>query len=179
MTIEQPTTEVTFCYRHPNVETGLRCNKCDRYICAKCAKHTPVGYICPECLRKQEDKFFTGNVSDYFIAAIIALPLSLITAVLFFFVIGSLGWFSWLISIFAAPFAAGLIAEAVRRGVGRRRSRYLAHIVAACFILAVAPFILFVLMTGFMTGSGQALLGLIIPGILLFLGTGTIMARLR
>lgn len=168
MTAEQPTV----CYRHPNTETGLRCNKCDRYICIKCAKRTPVGYTCPECVRQQENKYFTGNVSDYLIAAVIAFPLSLITAALFAFLISGIGWFSWLISFFVAPLITGGIAELVRRAVGRRRSRYLGHTVAGSLILATAPFIVLMLIA-------SNFWGLIPPAILLFMGTGTIMARLR
>ena len=37
------------CTFHPNVETQLRCNRCNKPICIKCAKHTPTGYRCPEC----------------------------------------------------------------------------------------------------------------------------------
>ena len=172
MTTEHPTTEATVCYRHPTTETGLRCNKCGRYICTKCAIRTPVGYTCPECVRKQEDKFYTGNLGDYIIAVVIALPLSVIAALLFSFVIGGIGWFSWIIAFFVAPMVGGVIAEAVRWGVKKRRSRYLAHTVAGCLIVALLPFIAMILLSG-------ALMGLIVPGILLFLGTGTIMARLR
>ncbi|MCW2921020.1 MAG: repeat-containing protein [Thermoleophilia bacterium] len=39
------------CYRHPSVETALRCLSCDRPICVDCANHGPVGIKCPECSR--------------------------------------------------------------------------------------------------------------------------------
>ena len=81
----EPLDEATYCYRHPQTETGLRCSKCERYICVKCAKRTPVGYICPECQRGLENRFFTGKLSDYGIAALIAGPLSLVTAGIFGF----------------------------------------------------------------------------------------------
>jgi len=165
-------TNLHYCYRHPNVETNLRCKKCDRYICTKCAKHTPVGYICPECLRAQEDKFYSGNLGDYLIAAVIALPLSLVSAWVFTFLIGRIGWFAWLIAFFLAPIIAGFIAEAVRRAVKRRRSRYLAHTVAGSLILSVLLFSLPLLLS-------LNLFGLVTPAILLVMGTGTIMARLR
>ena len=172
MESESPAVNAHYCYRHPNVETSLRCKKCDRYICTKCAKQTPVGYICPECLRAQENKFYSGNFSDYIIAAVIALPLSLVTAWAFTFLIGGLGWFAWLIAFFLSPIVAGFIAEAVRRAVKRRRSRYLAHTVAGSLILSVVLFALPMLFS-------LNIFGLIVPGILLVLGTGTIMARLR
>jgi hypothetical protein len=167
---EQSIQEATVCYRHPLIETTLRCAKCDRYICPKCANRTPVGYICPECLRSQENRYFTGGLGDYGIAAIIAFPLSVIVAFIFTVIIGRIGFFSWIIAFIAAPIAGGFIAEAVRWGVRKRRSRYLDRVVAGCFILALAPFLLLNL------GN---LFGLIVPGILLVIGTGTIMARLH
>ena len=78
---------VTFCYRHPDTETGLRCNRCGNPICAKCAVRTDVGFRCPDCVRQQQDKFYTGGRLDYVIAVVIALPLSLIAAAVFTFII--------------------------------------------------------------------------------------------
>jgi len=163
---------VTFCYRHSDTETGLRCNRCDNPICVKCAVRTPVGFRCPDCVRQQQNKFYTGGGLDYVIAAVVALPLSLIAAVVFTFFIARIGFFSWIISFIAAPATGGIIAEAVRRAVGRRRSRYLSIVVATCLVLSVAPFLLLNLI-------GGNLFGLIVPGILLFFGVGTIVARLR
>jgi hypothetical protein len=163
---------VTVCYRHPDVETSLRCNRCGKPICARCAVRTPVGFRCPDCVREQQKKFYTGHTVDYVIAVVVALPLSLIAGGIFSFIIARIGFFSWIISFLAAPVAGGIVAEAVRRAVGRRRSRYLGTVVAACFVLGVAPFALLMLLSG-------NWFGLIVPGILLFLGIGTIVARLR
>lgn len=168
-------TGLGVCYRHPEIETGLRCNRCNRFICPKCAKRTPVGFRCPECIREQEDKYYTGGNADYVIAAVIAFPLSLITAALFVFILGQLGFFflQLIIAFFVAPAITGGIAEAVRWGVGRRRSRYLRHIVIGCLVVATAPFLLLFLFTpgGFFA--------MILPGMLIFLGSATISARLR
>ena len=38
------------CYRHANRPTGVRCQRCDRLICAECQIIAPVGFHCPECL---------------------------------------------------------------------------------------------------------------------------------
>ncbi len=172
-TLTETTVETeTVCYRHPQTETSLRCTRCDRYICPKCANRTPVGYICPECLRAQENRFFTGGIGDYGLAVIIALPLSLLVAFIFSSFIARIGFFTLLISLFGAPFAGGIIAEAVRWGVQKRRSRYLGRIVAGCLVVSVAPFLIFNLLI-------SHFFGLIALGILVFAGAGTIMARLR
>ncbi len=163
---------VTVCYRHPDTETALRCNRCGKPICTRCTVRTPVGYRCPDCVREQQDKFYTGGGPDYAIAVVVALPLSLIAGAVFTFIIAGIGFFSWFISFIAAPATGGLIAEVVRRAVGRRRSRHLSSVVAACLVLGVAPFLVLRLL-------GGNWYGLVAPGILLFFGMGAIIARLR
>ena len=37
------------CATHPQVETSLRCSRCERPICPACMVSTPVGYRCREC----------------------------------------------------------------------------------------------------------------------------------
>ncbi|MEY4418281.1 MAG: hypothetical protein RIQ88_719 [Actinomycetota bacterium] len=36
------------CYRHPDRETGVSCQRCDRYICPDCQTPGAVGFLCPE-----------------------------------------------------------------------------------------------------------------------------------
>lgn len=165
-------TGVGFCYRHPEVETALRCNRCGKFICPKCAKRTPVGFRCPDCIRQQEDRFYTGETKDYLIAVMVSLPLSFIIVALFTNILGSFWLFGLLLSFILAPVVAGSIAEAVRWAVGKRRSRYLGQVVAACFGLSCLFFILPFLFIG-------AWYALMPPAILLFVGTTTILARLR
>ena len=37
-----------FCYRHPDRETGVSCQRCGRYICPECQLPNAVGVLCPE-----------------------------------------------------------------------------------------------------------------------------------
>lgn len=39
----------TRCTYHPDTITGLRCSRCGKPICPRCAVRTPVGMRCPEC----------------------------------------------------------------------------------------------------------------------------------
>ncbi|MCU0463475.1 MAG: hypothetical protein MUF38_02780 [Anaerolineae bacterium] len=113
--------ETTYCAVHPDRETGLRCNKCGRYMCAACAVSTPVGYRCRECVRQVDDKFFTGtNTDNIVIAAVCALATG---AVGFLGAITGFGYV-FLVGIFGGVIAGGAIAALAFRAVERRRGRY-------------------------------------------------------
>lgn len=43
-----------FCYRHPDRQSFVLCQRCTRTICPECQTQMPVGVICPECLRDQQ-----------------------------------------------------------------------------------------------------------------------------
>jgi hypothetical protein len=153
------------CYRHRKRETSLRCYSCERYICSQCAIKTPVGYRCPVCVREAEDVFFNASLLDYIIAPIIALPLSLLAGFLVL-ALGS-GFFMILIIFFLAGIIGGFIGRATKWAVGRRRGRYLAHIVAACVAMGVLiPGLPLAVAVLFGNAPFFALLG---PGVYLFI----------
>ena len=39
-----------FCYRHPDRQSFVLCQRCLRTICPECQTPAPVGVICPECM---------------------------------------------------------------------------------------------------------------------------------
>ncbi|MCC6222421.1 MAG: rhomboid family intramembrane serine protease [Thermoleophilia bacterium] len=45
----EATELTTVCYRHPRVETAVRCSECGRPICTDCMVFGPVGIRCPDC----------------------------------------------------------------------------------------------------------------------------------
>ena len=38
----------TSCYRHPDRETGVSCQRCERFICVDCSTPGAIGFLCPE-----------------------------------------------------------------------------------------------------------------------------------
>src|SRR5512135_1137720 len=106
------TTETHFCFYHPNTPTSLRCNKCGKYICIRDARRTPVGYRCKDCVREQQDTFFSATPVDYVITAVIAFPLSFLAAQ----IAPRLGF----LTIFAGPIVGIVIAEVVRLATRKR-----------------------------------------------------------
>jgi membrane associated rhomboid family serine protease len=47
-----PTQTENRCYRHPDRETFVKCQRCGRPICGQCQTLAPVGVHCPECVRE-------------------------------------------------------------------------------------------------------------------------------
>lgn len=50
---------VVQCARDPEVQTALRCSRCDTPICPKCLVQTPVGARCRECARIARSPVYT------------------------------------------------------------------------------------------------------------------------
>ncbi|MDI9636852.1 zinc-ribbon domain-containing protein [Kamptonema cortianum] len=75
--------EVSYCYRHPKETTGLKCGRCERPICTKCAILGPAGPRCPDCAKtnvavrpaaiaheakRSVSRLFSGGIWSYLIA---------------------------------------------------------------------------------------------------------------
>ena len=57
-------TGVPTCYRHPDRETWIRCQRCDKPICPDCMRDAAVGFQCPDCV-KQANKGSRQNQALY------------------------------------------------------------------------------------------------------------------
>ena len=159
-----------YCANHPAVETNLRCNKCEKPICPKCAVRTPTGYRCKECVRGQLKQFDTAQWYDYLLGFIAAGCLSLVASGLIS-LIGGIGFIGWFLVIAGAPTAGVVIAEATRLVLRRRRSRALFITVLVAVILGALPVVLVRLLF-------FDIFGIAFQGIYLVLATPTVYYRL-
>ena len=164
------------CYRHPQRMTSLRCYNCNRPICIQCANKTPVGYICPECKRQAEDAFYNAKPSDYLIAAVVSLPISLVVGLL----LVTLGrnMLFYLLIFFISGAVGSFIGRITKRAIGGRRGRYLPGLVVAMMFIGVLIPVL-PLLLAILGGSAGALLALIGPGIYLFVGASAAYWQMR
>ena len=125
--------DIEYCPRHPAKEARLHCNRCGRLMCTQCAVQTPTGYRCVDCVKEQQKVFITALPQDYIIGPLVAAILSLIGGLII-----SRLWIYFI--LFGAPFLGGVIAEAARRVIGRRRGKSLFQaITAGIFVGGIAP----------------------------------------
>ncbi|GAB3400590.1 rhomboid family intramembrane serine protease [Schumannella luteola] len=52
MTDPQAAADPSVCYRHPDRQSWVLCQRCGRTICPECQILAPVGVQCPECVRE-------------------------------------------------------------------------------------------------------------------------------
>jgi hypothetical protein len=161
-------------------ETTLRCAKCSRPLMLKDAKRTPVGYVCPEYVKGRRARYFNAKPGDDLITAAVAG----VSGVIAGFLLSLLGGviFGFYLVFLAGPALGGLVAEAIRRVLRKRRSQNQWLIAAIALvvgglIIPLAPVLLGILVGA--RGAGLNLLGLAVPGIGLALAAGTLVARLR
>ncbi len=174
--VEEPLDEIVYCRWHPKVETSLRCYQCGAAICSKCARRTPVGYLCPDCRKSHTKRFDNVRIYDYAIAAVVALVLGAIAS--YIPLLPFAGWYIF----FVSPLAGAIIAEAVSRLTRRRQSRHLWKVVVAFVVIGSLPMLLMYAFGGiavFMSGNARGVWSVFFALIHLPLVLGAIIYRMR
>ena len=162
----QPEYQVHYCSFHPDVETGLSCNRCEKYICPRCMVQTPVGARCRDCAQVRRLPTFDVKPGYYIRGSVAGVLVALVAGVIwgilraFFF-----GFFSWLISVGIGY----LIGEAVSQAVNRKRGPGLAWIVGISMGLAfVVSGLVWAGAPGLRHLLGRDIIGLLILGVSIF-----------
>lgn len=135
LTLPAAEGDTLYCPVHPERATSLRCNRCGRPMCVACAVPTPVGYRCRECVRNQQDVFYTATPLDLVIAAAASAGVSLAAN----YVAGLLPLF---LMLFLAAAAGGLLPQIINSLTGRRRGRYTYLAVIAGIVIGALPALL-------------------------------------
>jgi hypothetical protein len=132
----EPEREVaTYCYWHPDVETGLSCSRCGKHICSQCMVQAPVGIRCKECGRAIRMPTYDVQPSYYARAIAVAAAVAIGGGILWAILNGLIG---------AIPFVPALIGvglgyaagELLSISVNRKRSLGLAWLAAGSVVAA-------------------------------------------
>lgn len=105
------------CYRHPKVETGVSCGKCDRPICTRCMIPGPAGMRCPDCASLRGSTLYKVHPARLALAIIAGL----VTGVIGAMILTAVSFFVF----FIGPIYGTIVAEAVLRASGQKRGRLL------------------------------------------------------
>jgi hypothetical protein len=129
---ELTTEDIVYCARHPQVETTLRCGRCDTPICPRCLVQTPVGARCRDCANVRS--LPTIDVKPVFIAR--GLGAALLSGLV---IGGAWGWITGgrsLVGFFIFFIALGIgwaIGESVSVATNRKRS----PVLQGCAVIGV------------------------------------------
>ena len=126
------------CFWHSDVETGLSCSRCGKYICPQCLVQAPVGIRCRECGKSQPMPTYDVRPANYTLGIGVAIVLMILGTPAWvvldnlLLVFGAYGPVSGLMAV-VFGFVTG---DLVSRAVNRKRSALLALIACAVVILA-------------------------------------------
>ena len=166
--------EALRCTWHPDRETLLRCNRCDRPMCPECARQHPVGLRCKVCAKETRSPLYRVDARGWLGAGLLGGLSGLVAAFLLSLALSFVGgFFSLIVGLLLGGSIGAGVAEAVSRGSGRKRGRGLAVLAGVCIVLGA------VVVT--MLGSAAGLLRLDVLGLLAyaFSAVSSASARLR
>ncbi len=129
--------DTIYCPQHPTVATQMRCNKCGKFICLKCAVQTPVGYRCNACVYQQQQVYFNARPHDNLVALLLTFVLTAL--VIPFAAVVADGFYlgAFYLALIVGPGAGALLVQSVRRLTGRRRSRHMRYFVLGGLVLGL------------------------------------------
>lgn len=135
---QPPAEQVFYCKNHPTRETLLRCNKCGDPICLDCAVLTDVGYRCKECIRSVQNNYFNALTKDNPVAFIVGLLVTVVATPIIGLILPRFGFFfGSIIAVMIGSSAGGILAQIIRKSVGKRRGRNLRYFAMAGIVLGV------------------------------------------
>ncbi|MBV8086516.1 MAG: B-box zinc finger protein [Chloroflexi bacterium] len=89
--MQEAAVEELRCVNHPNVETVVRCSRCEQPICPRCMISTPVGMRCRQCANLHRLPIYELRGRYLWQASGAALGLVLVGSLAFNVLLGALG----------------------------------------------------------------------------------------
>jgi len=123
------------CATHPDVETNLRCGKCDKPICPRCMVQTPVGARCRECARLYKLPTYRVSRIYYLRAAGAAIGIAGVCGVLWGLLDGIIPFF-YIFNIMLGGAVGYVCAQIIGLAVNRKRGTGLAVIASFSVLLS-------------------------------------------
>jgi len=123
------------CAADPNVETELRCGKCDIPICPRCMVQTPVGARCRSCANLRRPVQYTIPPATLIRAIGAGVGVAIAVGAVWAFLVPRAQVFLGFFIFFAAAGYGWLVAEAIGRVTNRRRGPALQAVAVASSIL--------------------------------------------
>lgn len=163
-----------------SVPSALRCSKCNRVLAVKDAVRTPTGHVCPYYVKSRVATFYNAQPQHYIVAALIAFVLGVGVGIALQLV-GRIGFFAIILTVFLGPAAGGLVAEAIRRtlkAMGNARGQYIWLTAAIAMVIGAAFFTVLPPLFALLAGSPSFLFALI-PLAGLVMAVGALVARMR
>jgi hypothetical protein len=118
---------VVQCKAHPEVETALRCGRCDTPICPRCLVMTPVGARCRDCAQLRKSPIYDVRPMHY----LRAIGAGLAVAAVGTYVIAFVPFFQF----FALLLLGAGVGEAVTKAANRKRGTGLAVVAVTTLIV--------------------------------------------
>jgi hypothetical protein len=116
------------CVNHSKTPTVLRCNKCDRPMCLRCLELTAVGHRCKECLGASRAGYYNATPADHVLAAVVGVVPSILAGA-----IAPYAYFYF--ALIGGPIGGGIVSEAIRWSIGRRRGRFIWLVASAAVVV--------------------------------------------
>jgi hypothetical protein len=123
------------CATHPDVETGLTCNKCGKPICPRCLVQTSVGARCRECARTNKLPTFVLKPGDYVKGILAGLGAAVVCGFLWYFIRLFIPNFLFVGLVVAAGMGYA-IGQAISYSVNRKRNVVLKLVAGICVLIA-------------------------------------------
>jgi hypothetical protein len=114
----------TYCETHPDIESELRCGRCERLICPRCLVYTPGGVRCRDCAQLRRPVMYELGTEHYLRGTLASIVVGVAIGLVGGLLLppnSRIAFFGLLLGVFAGMGAGSLIAEAITRATRGKR----------------------------------------------------------